>query len=158
MSTGQPHVLRLGVLSDTHGRLDAAVIDAFGGVDHIIHAGDIDTPAVLVELEMLAPVTAVLGNCDRPGPGMPTRSVESVLLGGVRFTVAHRDSGIPRSVVVGVIVTGHTHRPAVVRAGGLVHLNPGSASQPRGPEGATVALVEVANEQLDVRIVPLEAR
>ena len=37
----------IGILSDTHGLLRQEVIDAFKGVDHIIHAGDIDNKAVI---------------------------------------------------------------------------------------------------------------
>lgn len=36
----------IGILSDTHGLLRQEVIDAFKGVDHIIHAGDIDNKPV----------------------------------------------------------------------------------------------------------------
>ena len=37
----------IGILSDTHGLLRQEVIDGFKGVDHIIHAGDIDNKAVI---------------------------------------------------------------------------------------------------------------
>ncbi len=41
------------------------VIEGLQGVDHIIHAGDIDKKEVLDELEKIAPVTAVRGNADK---------------------------------------------------------------------------------------------
>ena len=55
---------RLGVISDTHGRLDAAVHEIFAGVERIVHAGDVGAAGVLVELSTIAPVTAVRGNVD----------------------------------------------------------------------------------------------
>ena len=55
---------RIGVISDTHGYLDPQVLEAFAGVDHIIHAGDIMDAATLEALEGIAPVTAVAGNMD----------------------------------------------------------------------------------------------
>jgi len=33
--------IRIGVLSDTHGRLDVSVLEKFVGVYRIIHAGDV---------------------------------------------------------------------------------------------------------------------
>ena len=59
----------IGIISDTHGRLDHRAYAALADVDHIIHAGDIGDPAILRELETLAPVTAVLGNNDFPEYG-----------------------------------------------------------------------------------------
>ena len=37
----------IGILSDTHGLLRQEVIDGLEGVDHIIHAGDIDNKQVI---------------------------------------------------------------------------------------------------------------
>ena len=55
---------RLGVISDTHGRVDPALREIFAGVERIVHAGDVGTADVLVELATIAPVTAVRGNVD----------------------------------------------------------------------------------------------
>jgi len=57
--------MRIGIVSDTHGLLRREVIEGLQGVDHIIHAGDIDKKEVLDELEKIAPVTAVRGNADK---------------------------------------------------------------------------------------------
>jgi hypothetical protein len=54
----------IGVISDTHGHLDPRVFELFAGVDHILHAGDIGSPGGVLQLEKIAPVTAVAGNCD----------------------------------------------------------------------------------------------
>jgi putative phosphoesterase len=56
--------VRLGVISDTHGKLRPQVFDVFAEVDHILHGGDVGPADVLTELEALAPVTAVYGNMD----------------------------------------------------------------------------------------------
>ncbi len=55
----------IGILSDTHGLLRQEVIDGFEGVDHIIHAGDIDNKQVIDRLEEIAPITVVSGNADK---------------------------------------------------------------------------------------------
>ena len=57
----------IGLISDTHvpNRLPvipAAVFEHLGGVDLILHAGDVDDPAILGELRQFAPVKGVRGN------------------------------------------------------------------------------------------------
>ena len=46
--------MKIGVLSDTHGFLDPRIPELFAGVDHILHAGDVGQPLILVELEQIA--------------------------------------------------------------------------------------------------------
>ncbi len=50
----------VGLISDTHGLLRSRAKKALQGVGRIIHAGDIDTQAVLDELGAMGPVTAAL--------------------------------------------------------------------------------------------------
>ena len=55
---------RIGVLSDTHGLLDARVFEHFKDVDEIWHAGDIGSEEVLRRLREFKPTRAVFGNMD----------------------------------------------------------------------------------------------
>ena len=61
-------MIRIGLISDSHitkrGELWPQVFDAFAGVDAILHAGDVWSPAVLDELEQVAPVHVARGNGD----------------------------------------------------------------------------------------------
>lgn len=45
----------VGIISDTHGRIGNEALEALAGVDFIIHAGDIGSLDVLMELEAIAP-------------------------------------------------------------------------------------------------------
>jgi uncharacterized protein len=81
--------VRIGVVSDTHGYLDPQVVEAFVGVDHIIHAGDIMDAATLEALAAIAPVTAVAGNMDDGKLGKLPKEVAGKV-GGVRFIVGHK--------------------------------------------------------------------
>ena len=56
--------MRIGVVSDTHGLFDRAIVRHFLGVDHILHAGDIGQGGVIEQLARIAPVTVVSGNVD----------------------------------------------------------------------------------------------
>ena len=75
--------MRIGVISDTHDFLDPKVPILFAGVEHVLHAGDIGGHLVLLELEQIAPVTAVGGNTD--DPGYHYRETQAVELAGRRF-------------------------------------------------------------------------
>ena len=59
----------IGLLSDTHiafadQPLPTQVKEAFQGVDLILHLGDVWIPAILDELEEVAPVLAARGDDD----------------------------------------------------------------------------------------------
>ena len=46
----------IGVISDTHGLMRPEALAALAGSELIIHAGDVDAPAVLEALQEIAPV------------------------------------------------------------------------------------------------------
>lgn len=144
MSREEKQVL-VGIISDTHGTLTQAACDALEGCERIIHAGDIGSPNVLYRLESIAPVTAVLGNCDYIDYGPSVASVATPVFSGVRFKVVHRLRDIgPIPPDTKVIVSGHTHKASLKEAGGILYVNPGSATEPRGSRMPTVALVTVS--------------
>jgi len=150
----------VGVLSDTHGVLADDVIQALSGVQAIVHAGDVVDEDDLEVLGAIAPVTAVGGNCDRHGRTSWLPRVANVEIGGVRFLVCHSLPDLlarldPVSAGASVVVSGHTHRARVEMRHGVLHVNPGSASEPRGA-GRSVALVTVARDgAVEARIVEL---
>src|SRR5207247_3946814 len=81
--------VRVGVISDTHGLLRPEVFDVFNKVDHILHAGDVGEPQILIELEALAPVTAVYGNVDPPELRARLPQVAHLELDGFDIVVTH---------------------------------------------------------------------
>jgi len=163
--------VRIGIISDNHGYLDPEVLEIFAGVTHIIHAGDIVDPGILTALAAVAPVTAVSGNLDSTGPtaDLPTEATGEV--GGVRFVVAHKPKRLLKRLGAGkigvgedrarpdLVVWGHLHTPTVVWVDGQLQLNPGTAAAPdEEDDGPTVAIVEVTQNGLAVRFVPLRRR
>lgn len=150
--------MRIGVVADSHGVVPDAVREALAGVDHILHAGDLESLQVLVELELIAPVTAVRGNCDE-GTLARLPLVANVVLGGARFIVAHRRHVATNAVAaekspVAVVVTGHTHTPNVERREGVLWVNPGSTTYERG-SGHSVVIVSVEDGAVSADIVGL---
>ena len=145
----------VGLISDTHGVLDPQVTAVFEGVAHIVHAGDIGTREVLAALEAIAPVTAVRGNMD--AGAFPWLGDAACVTVGCPIQVVHDLSspGPNRTRDVRVVVSGHTHVPKIGSRDGVLYVNPGSPSRPRGADGPTVALLEIRDSVPHARIVRL---
>ena len=163
---------RVGVISDTHGRLDLQAYGALADCDHIIHAGDIGNPGILRELQTLAPVTAVLGNNDFDEYGESVGRYAHPRIDGVKFLVAHYPRDVRISAfgtgalaagdpIPDICVHGHTHIPKLeygkeVRPAQFV-LCPGSASRPRGGNPRSIAKIDIAGGAVEsIRIESLD--
>lgn len=149
----------IAILSDTHGLLRPEVEQALAGCDHILHAGDIGAKEVLDRLERIAPVAAVRGNMDA---GSWSRSLpvnEMVEIAGVCFYILHDLHQLdlePSAAGIHVVVSGHTHRPEILRKDGVIYLNPGSAGHRRFNYPVSVARVGIENGALDPRIIEID--
>jgi len=144
--------VRLGVISDTHGLLRAEVLEVFEGVDHILHGGDVGRWEVMVELQALAPVTAVYGNVDDLEIRSKLPQVAEVELDGFRIVVTHGDQlGSPTPAKLHaafpgaeIIVYGHTHKPLLELVDKTVTvMNPGGAGAPRFGLLPSVGILEL---------------
>ena len=144
--------MRLGIISDTHGRLRPEVFDVFSEVDHILHAGDVGTADLLIELEALASVTAVFGNTDGFDVRGRLPQVAEIELDGFLVTVTHGDqfsSPNPRVLcnafpTAEIIVYGHTHKPMLELVDKTVTvMNPGSAGPARINARPSVGIMEL---------------
>lgn len=160
----------VGVISDTHGRLDVRAYQALADCDHIIHAGDICDPRIIRELETLAPVTAVLGNNDFAEYGSAVGRYAKPVIDGVRFLVAHYPEDVrispfgSRALSKGepiphVCIHGHTHIPRLdygknARPAQFI-VNPGSVTYPRG--GSQPSIAKIAIENASVRAIRIES-
>src|SRR5262245_37369155 len=82
-------MMHVGVVSDTHGLLRPQVIDAFNGVDMILHAGDIGDPEVLESLTAVAPVFAVRGNNDKEEWALDIPETRIVPIGEIHVYMIH---------------------------------------------------------------------
>jgi putative phosphoesterase len=151
--------LLMGVISDTHGHLPPPAVSALRRVDVILHAGDIDTPAVFQTLQGLAPLVAVRGNMDRGPWAADLAPAEILTLGGLQVYLLHDLLSLdlePAAAGIRLVVSGHTHRPAAENRGDVLLLNPGSAALPRGGRPASLALVRLENGRITHHWVSLE--
>lgn len=147
---------KLGIISDTHGRLSEGVLGAFAQVDYILHAGDIGSLSVLLKLESLGvPVYAVLGNNDWADYGPDVHPELSATIAGTRIWMSHYPEDAEAAAASGtydLAIHGHTHIPRDEVRNGCRIINPGSASRPRGGSNKCVAIVEVE----DGKVGPLK--
>ncbi|MDR1724374.1 MAG: metallophosphatase family protein [Tannerella sp.] len=130
---------RIGLLSDTHGWVDAKYGEYFGVCDEIWHAGDIGGEAVVTALEQICPLRAVYGNIDGEYvrsrfPKIAHFKIEEVdvmmtHIGGYpgRYEPSIRPelyASRPR-----LFIAGHSHILKVIFDKNLncLHINPGAA-------------------------------
>ncbi len=182
--------LRVGVVADTHipdraRELHPALLGRLASekVDLILHAGDICAPAVLVELEQIAPVLAVRGNRDWVFHGkLPL--VQNLLLCGTRLSLLHGHGGfwpywrdkwhylregyqierywqlvVRLAPAADVYVFGHTHRIVNEQRNGVLLFNPGSAhrAEPKGGQPSIGLLIFQSALPVESRIIYLDA-
>jgi putative phosphoesterase len=134
-------MFKIGVISDTHGHLDPRVPGLFSAaeVQHILHAGDIGLPWLILQLEEIAPVTAVTGNTDA-GLHLKYREAELVELAGLKFLIHHIvDVHAPAPALQrrmirdnpDAVIFGHSHKPFSEQVNGRLYFNPGYAGKSR---------------------------
>jgi len=148
----------IGVVSDTHNLLRPEALAALKGSELILHAGDICRPELLEELEKIAPVVAVRGNNDRGTWARRLATSLTIEVGGFRIHVLHHLKELdvdPVAKGFHAVVSGHSHRPLVLRKDGVLYLNPGSAGPRRFKLPVTVARLAVGKSGLRAGIIEL---
>jgi putative phosphoesterase len=128
--------MRLGLVSDLHGRFDPLLPKVLAGVARIVVAGDIVDERLLDRLRQIAPVDAVRGNNDHSPTLMTLPEFLGLEAMGTRILVAHdrKDRRLAAEIArrrPDLLVVGHSHVPLLAREGALVVVNPGSAGPKR---------------------------
>ena len=149
------------VASDSHRHTQALQDLAFeierrGGVDLVIHLGDVMPDAEYLRSQLRIPLLSVPGNCDWPGPDESTE--RETLIEGVKVLYCHGHTlrvkwGLDRLYYraqekgAGLALFGHTHEPYSRYEGGVWLVNPGALQDRRY---ALIALQDgtVADAQL----------
>jgi uncharacterized protein len=153
-------MLRVGLISDTHGLLRPEACAFLQGCDHIVHAGDVGSEGVLHELTSIAPLTTVRGNNDKGAwaEGLPVS--ERLRFEDVMLYVIHdlADLNIePRADGIRVVVSGHSHKPGIAERDGVLYINPGSAGPRRFRLPVAAAELRIAGSAVTPRIRELNA-
>jgi putative phosphoesterase len=154
-----PEEIVIGVIADTHGLLDPALVKALEGVSLILHAGDFDTPDILPQLETIAPVRAVRGNMDSH-PQLANLPATLLLeIGGVSIYVLHdllRLDIDPSAAGVQVLIHGHLHFPEIRNRQGVLYINPGSPTSPRRGTRSGFVRLTIRGQTPNAKWIPLD--
>src|SRR5438552_17730186 len=144
--------LRIFVLADTHNRLPESVKEMAKDADEIWHLGDVCAEMILDELRTVGPrVTLVRGNRDS---NFEWPLVVDLMRGGLKFRLQHVPPDQPPDDVA-VLLHGHTHVPRNERRRRVLFLNPGCVTRPNRGEPPSVAWLEIVDERIDWKVVPL---
>ena len=156
--------MRAIVLSDSHNNTEACekAINSVDKIDMIIHLGDIAKDVEYLEaLYFPTKVVSVLGNNDFMRQGDYERVIEFdshrifICHGhtlGVSYSTARLES-VAREKGCSAALYGHTHVSSLKKSDdGLLLLNPGSVSRPRG-DVPSFAVLETENSKLKAVIV-----
>jgi putative phosphoesterase len=152
-------VKRIGLISDTHGLLRKEALEALGGSELILHAGDVGKPEILEALREIAPVIAVRGNVDTESWAQALPETAVAEAGTILIYVLHDVNALdlnPSAAGSHIVVSGHSHKPGKSERNGVLYINPGSAGPRRFHLPVTVARLKLGRTPYEVEFVNLE--
>ena len=169
-------VIRVAILSDTHGYLDPRIAQVAADCDYAVHAGDIGGRAVAEALRPGRAALFVRGNndvaskwprCERAWLESIPWEAELTLPGGRLVVVHGHRAGAPAGrherlrreyPEARLLAYGHSHRQCVDRSARPWIVNPGAAGRARTFGGPSYVLL-IASERhwrlLPKRLAPL---
>src|SRR5438105_5572709 len=151
-------MIKIGLISDTHGLLRPQAIAALQGCDRIVHGGDVGTAAVLTELAGIAPVSAVRGNNDFGDWASVLPETDVLDAGGARILVIHDRNELaidPQVAGCRVVVSGHSHRPGFDWQDGVLYINPGSAGPRRFTLPISLCYLHIDGDRITPELIEL---
>ena len=88
--------------------------------------------------------------------GLPLR--QTLISGALAIHVVHDLQTLdvdPRAAGIGLVISGHSHQPLLASSDGVIFLNPGSVSHPRGGSKPSLAMVQVRRGAPEARLIAL---
>ena len=148
-------MMRIGVISDTHGLLREEVLEILRGCDCILHGGDINNRGVLDTLEQIAPVYAVRGNNDKEWAEHLPHDL-TVQLKGLKIFMVHNKKEIQNLPLdADIVIFGHSHKYFEQMVDGKLWLNPGSCGKRRFGQEISFAVLKIDGENYQVQKIVL---
>jgi len=149
--------LKIGIISDSHeGRYYIDLVMAqLKEVDLIIHAGDGYQDTKYIEHRYGIKTLGVKGNCDLEGPEQRLETIENkriFIAHGDRYGVVSNMDRIfyaAKEFEADIAIFGHTHVPFYMVEEGIVLMNPGSITLPRGDSQRSYCIL---NLEKDIKV------
>ena len=146
--------MRILICGDSHGNVDVldAVVKKHPDIDLYLHTGDSEASSELA----LLPFRAVLGNCDYFGD-FPEHLLIPTPLGNI-WVQHHPETRLDplKKAKVKFFIHGHTHVRRNEEKDGIVFINPGSISRPFDSPNGTYAILEIKNNQFEIKFYTVE--
>ncbi|MBN2614778.1 MAG: metallophosphoesterase family protein [Bacteroidales bacterium] len=132
-------MIKIGLLSDTHGSIPDRAVSFFAECDELWHAGDIGNYSVVEKLRKIKPLKAVYGNIDggilrQEFPEVALFEVEGLRvlmmhIGGYPGRYTQQARPLIEKYRPGLFISGHSHILKVIfdKKHQLLHINPGAA-------------------------------
>jgi len=148
-------MVKIGLLSDTHGHIDNRMLKILSECDEIWHAGDIGSLVVLEKLEEIKPVRAVYGNIDghemrRSIPSKQRFTIEGLdvfmtHIGGYPTKYENEIKSILKDNPPKLFICGHSHILRVMNDSALdmLYMNPGAAGKYGFHQKRTMLLFDI---------------
>lgn len=154
-------MIRVGVISDTHGILPDEVEKFLNGCDQIWHAGDIGNYEIIKKLGQIAgEVHAVYGNIDGQDIRIRLPEVETFNAGDLTVLLMHiggtpsryspQASKLIKKYNPDIFVCGHSHILKVKydNKNNLLYINPGAAGRNGFHKSITAIRFEIHSKEL----------
>ncbi|MDP7554038.1 MAG: metallophosphoesterase family protein [Candidatus Thioglobus sp.] len=148
-------MLKIGILSDTHGTVHPQIVELINDCDIALHAGDIVDIEVLQKLNPKQEVLAVRGNNDYHITHLD--DVEVLNLPGGKIVIEHghrhghyepSHESLRKSYPdAKVIIYGHTHRQVIDKTKTPWVINPGAAGGIRNYDGAKCLMLTINSQK-----------
>jgi putative phosphoesterase len=164
-------MVKIGLLSDTHGYLPEQVFEHFAHIDEIWHAGDIGTLEVADALEKFKPLRAVYGNID--GAELRGRYPEHLhfRIEQVPIYMTHIGGYPPKYNAISkpeivkskphLFIAGHSHILKVIpdNALNLLHINPGACGKHGWHKISTLVRFDIDHDRIrNLEVIELGKR
>lgn len=164
-------MLRIGLLSDTHGWWDEKYTAYFSVCDEIWHAGDIGSEEVAYKLSQIKPLRAVYGNIDGQSirglyPKIACFQAEEIKvmmthIGGYPGRYAPEIRKELFDYAPQLFISGHSHILKVIHDKGLncLHINPGAAGKSGFHQVRTLLRFVIDKKEIkDLEVIELGVR
>ena len=148
-------MMKVGVISDTHGLLREEVLEILRGCDYILHGGDINNQGVLDTLGQIAPVYVVRGNNDKEWAEHLTHDLTVQLEDLKIFMVHNKKETQNLPIDADIVVFGHSHKYFEQVIDGKLWLNPGSCGKRRFGQEISLAVLTIDGESYQVQKIVL---
>jgi len=162
-------MVRIGLISDTHGFLDDRVFKHFEHCDEIWHAGDFGTIELADSLAAFKPLRGVYGNID--GKELRQTFPENLRFNseGLDVWMTHiggypdrYSAQVKKEIYTnppGLFISGHSHILKVIfdRKINCLHLNPGAAGKQGWHKTRTLMRFSIAESKVkDMEVIELK--